>query len=55
MFFNEKLESSSNNTNKLSPQELENIQMEVDIVQIIQINLVLKNQHPQSYQYYPFK
>ena len=33
----------SNNTNKLSPQEQENILMNSRFVQIIQINLVLKN------------
>ena len=34
----------SNNTNKLSPQELVKSVCGVTIVQIIQINLVLKNQ-----------
>ena len=34
---------SSNNTNKLSPQELESYNMGGGVVQIIQINLVLKN------------
>ena len=38
----------SNNTNKLSPQELENISRIMIIVQIIQINLVLKNQLPRQ-------
>ena len=33
----------SNNTNKLSPQELEYHRPVLEIVQIIQINLVLKN------------
>ena len=33
----------SNNTNKLSPQELFGIQIKQQRVQIIQINLVLKN------------
>ena len=33
----------SNNTNKLSPQELTTSQMKENNVQIIQINLVLKN------------
>ena len=35
--------SSSNNTNKLSPQELLLCPLEIIHVQIIQINLVLKN------------
>ena len=35
--------NSSNNTNKLSPQELKTLLYNVDGVQIIQINLVLKN------------
>ena len=34
---------SSNNTNKLSPQELFFFQQQRAVVQIIQINLVLKN------------
>ena len=34
----------SNNTNKLSPQELIQYRKKERIVQIIQINLVLKNQ-----------
>ena len=34
---------SSNNTNKLSPQELASIPLLATEVQIIQINLVLKN------------
>ena len=33
----------SNNTNKLSPQELVAVAEKKDLVQIIQINLVLKN------------
>ena len=33
----------SNNTNKLSPQELKAKTVRIQIVQIIQINLVLKN------------
>ena len=33
----------SNNTNKLSPQELETPSSMMSLVQIIQINLVLKN------------
>ena len=36
---------SSNNTNKLSPQELIGYLIVKLVVQIIQINLVLKNQH----------
>ena len=35
--------SRSNNTNKLSPQEHYNKQFHLYLVQIIQINLVLKN------------
>ena len=35
--------NSSNNTNKLSPQELVSVDDDDNIVQIIQINLVLKN------------
>ena len=35
--------TSSNNTNKLSPQELSLVELFVHSVQIIQINLVLKN------------
>ena len=35
--------SSSNNTNKLSPQEPLEMNVDTDLVQIIQINLVLKN------------
>ena len=35
--------NGSNNTNKLSPQELFSIQIKQQRVQIIQINLVLKN------------
>ena len=35
--------SSSNNTNKLSPQERYYAVMQGEVVQIIQINLVLKN------------
>ena len=34
---------SSNNTNKLSPQELKRAERNSEFVQIIQINLVLKN------------
>ena len=34
---------SSNNTNKLSPQEHKQTIEQVTLVQIIQINLVLKN------------
>ncbi len=34
---------SSNNTNKLSPQELARFANLTELVQIIQINLVLKN------------
>ena len=34
---------SSNNTNKLSPQELDREELRTKFVQIIQINLVLKN------------
>ena len=34
---------SSNNTNKLSPQELKAESLRMACVQIIQINLVLKN------------
>ena len=34
---------SSNNTNKLSPQELSSLMILCPFVQIIQINLVLKN------------
>ncbi len=37
------MELSSNNTNKLSPQELEATYLPTGQVQIIQINLVLKN------------
>ena len=37
------MKSSSNNTNKLSPQELEFLPTIQYPVQIIQINLVLKN------------
>ena len=36
----------SNNTNKLSPQELQLRYFICLLVQIIQINLVLKNAHP---------
>ena len=35
----------SNNTNKLSPQELEPFTSSIIVVQIIQINLVLKNSY----------
>ena len=42
-FVNPTLLASSNNTNKLSPQELEYHNPVFDMVQIIQINLVLKN------------
>ena len=35
--------TSSNNTNKLSPQEPEKMYHSQPMVQIIQINLVLKN------------
>ena len=35
--------ASSNNTNKLSPQEQRIWSINTEIVQIIQINLVLKN------------
>ena len=38
--------SCSNNTNKLSPQELEDGCVSLSGVQIIQINLVLKNCRP---------
>ena len=38
--------SSSNNTNKLSPQEHEAVELMKNGVQIIQINLVLKNSVP---------
>ena len=34
----------SNNTNKLSPQEPSSFNLRISSVQIIQINLVLKNQ-----------
>ena len=40
--------SGSNNTNKLSPQELLPLLTHTDVVQIIQINLVLKNQTTQD-------
>ena len=40
------LDKSSNNTNKLSPQERYNTNVNVLDVQIIQINLVLKNVLP---------
>ena len=36
----------SNNTNKLSPQELNTFSLFSSLVQIIQINLVLKNDEP---------
>ena len=39
------IEHSSNNTNKLSPQELSTNSCNISRVQIIQINLVLKNVH----------
>ena len=39
----EKESNSSNNTNKLSPQELAHATLKNLHVQIIQINLVLKN------------
>ena len=37
------LQGGSNNTNKLSPQEQDDLGMDHSPVQIIQINLVLKN------------
>ena len=40
--------SGSNNTNKLSPQEQKPLSLFKDFVQIIQINLVLKNAPPIS-------
>ena len=40
---------SSNNTNKLSPQELRREKDVKEIVQIIQINLVLKNRIRRKY------
>ena len=39
---------SSNNTNKLSPQERSTIEERFKLVQIIQINLVLKNRYISS-------
>ena len=37
-------DACSNNTNKFSPQEPKVFEEYIDVVQIIQINLVLKNQ-----------
>ena len=37
------MSSGSNNTNKLSPQEPSGSDSSAEVVQIIQINLVLKN------------
>ena len=39
----------SNNTNKLSPQERHQVQVVLFLVQIIQINLVLKNLSKSDY------
>ena len=47
--------NSSNNTNKLSPQELGRYRNKSIRVQIIQINLVLKNRHASTFQFHPFK
>ena len=46
---------SSNNTNKLSPQEPESLMAKSFNVQIIQINLVLKNLHLVYTSYTQFK
>ena len=45
----------SNNTNKLSPQERFKSSRKNSKVQIIQINLVLKNQHRKSSERQRFK
>ncbi len=46
---------SSNNTNKLSPQEQGDTQVRFDSVQIIQINLVLKNLYKINIRWVQFK
>ena len=45
----------SNNTNKLSPQELTSLACTLINVQIIQINLVLKNYSQQALDFAKFK
>ena len=53
--FKPTLRTSSNNTNKLSPQELGKRQTSCPSVQIIQINLVLKNSSCLAQRYEQFK
>ena len=49
------MEFSSNNTNKLSPQEPKSLGSIPSPVQIIQINLVLKNQKFEETEAFVFK
>ena len=48
-------ELSSNNTNKLSPQEQRIVRGHSPVVQIIQINLVLKNRLSNNFLAFQFK
>ena len=45
----------SNNTNKFNPQEQKPVEIQDDIVQIIQINSILKNAPHESYEILQFK